>query len=245
MTAAFTVVIPARFGATRLPGKPLEAIRGKPLVQWVWESASASAAAHVYIATDHDGISEAGHAFGADVVMTSSSHASGTDRIAEVARKLKLPDDAIVINVQGDEFGLTPALIDQVAEALHAHPEREMATLGARFRDRNEWLDPHVVKVIVDANGDAIYFSRAPIPWQDGMDVPSLPLRHMGLYAYRAGLLRRFTVLKPTELELSERLEQLRALHYGFKIRVEVACAPAGIGVDTHEDLERARRMKG
>jgi len=247
VTAAFTVVIPARFGATRLPGKPLADIGGKPLIRHVWEPASASAAKHVCIATDDDRIRDAARAFGAEVVMTSSHHASGTDRIAEVAQMLDMPDDAIVINVQGDEFGLSAALIDQVAQALHAHPEREMATLGARFLDRPEWLDPHIVKVIVDAHQDAIYFSRAPIPWrgEGGGNAPILSLRHMGLYAYRAGFLRTFTTLKPTELELSERLEQLRALHYGFKIRVEEACAPACVGVDTPEDLERVRRMAG
>lgn len=245
MKVPFTVVIPARHGATRLPGKPLADIGGKPLIQHVWEPASRSAADSVFIATDHEEIERVARGFGAKVIMTSSHHTSGTDRIAEVAERLGAADDAIIINVQGDEFGLVPGLIDQVAAALHAHPDRVMATLGARFQDQQEWLDPHVVKVIVDANGDAIYFSRAPIPWQahNSGQVPADVLRHMGLYAYRAGFLRKYTALKPTVLEQGERLEQLRALYYGYKIRVEEGCAPAGMGVDTPDDLERARRM--
>lgn len=247
MKVPFKVVIPARHGATRLPGKPLLQIGGRPLIQHVYEPARASAAASVIIATDHAEIAEISRTFAAEVMMTSLKHASGTDRVAEVVDRLEEPDDAIIVNVQGDEFGLAPALIDQVAAALHAHPGKVMATLGSRFRDRNEWLDEHVVKVIVDMNHNAIYFSRAPIPWREGDGAggaPTLVLRHLGIYAYRAGFLRKFAALPPCPLELSERLEQLRALYYGYSIHVEEACAPGGIGIDTEEDLERARRMK-
>lgn len=240
MTAPFTVIIPSRYGSTRLPGKALTPLHGKPLVQHAWEAARSSAAQRVVIATDDARIESVARAFGAEVIMTAATHLSGTDRLAEAAGILGLRDDAIVVNVQGDEFGLPPALIDQMGTALahvHAAP---MATLCEPFENAGDAEDAGNVKVVFDKFGRALYFSRAPVPWSAGGD--ALCYRHIGLYAYRAGFLRHFTQLEPGALELSERLEQLRALHHGYPIQVEIACAPAGVGVDTPADLERVWR---
>ena len=252
MSAAldYTVVIPARYGASRLPGKPLADLGGKPILQWVHERALASGAARVVIATDDARIDAAARAFGAEVVMTSPEHRSGTDRIAEAARRLGLPDDALVVNVQGDEPLLPPPLIRQVAADLAAHPAADMATLSQRILTLAELASPHVVKVVCDRDGYALYFSRALIPHpRDGMpeaehlaDATPGWRRHLGIYAYRVGFLHAFVHWPPAGIETTEMLEQLRALWNGATIHVADACAAAPLGVDTPEDLERLRQ---
>ena len=245
----FTVIIPARYAATRLPGKPLADLGGRPLLQWVHERALSSGAARVVVATDDDRIQTAARAFGAQVVMTSPEHRSGTDRIADAARQLGLPDDALVVNVQGDEPLMPPALIRQVAGNLAAHPAADMATLSQRILTLSDLASPHVVKVVCDRDGYALYFSRALIPQpRDGMpqaehlaDANPGWQRHIGIYAYRVGFLRAFVHWPPAALETTEMLEQLRALWNGARIHVAEGCAPAPVGVDTPEDLARLR----
>ena len=245
----FTVIIPARYAATRLPGKPLADLGGRPLLQWVHERALASGAARVVVATDDARIEAAARAFGAEVIMTSPDHRSGTDRIADAARQLGLPDDALVVNVQGDEPLMPPPLIRQVAGNLAAHPAADMATLSQRILTLSELASPHVVKVVCDREGYALYFSRALIPQpRDGMpEAEHLAQanpgwqRHIGIYAYRVGFLRAFVHWPPAALETTEMLEQLRALWNGARIHVAEACAPAPVGVDTPEDLARLR----
>ncbi|KPW34858.1 3-deoxy-manno-octulosonate cytidylyltransferase [Pseudomonas coronafaciens pv. atropurpurea] len=251
MTAAFTVVIPARYGSSRFPGKPLQTIAGKPMVQLVWEQARKSSAERVVVATDDARIVEACRAFGAEVLLTREDHNSGTDRLAEVATQLGLAADAIVVNVQGDEPMIPPAVIDQVAANLAAHPEAGMATLAEPIDDVAVLFNPNIVKVSTDINGLALTFSRAPLPWaRDALasDKDRLPAgvpyrRHIGIYAYRAGFLHDFVSWGPCWLENTESLEQLRALWNGVRIHVADALeAPPG-GVDTPEDLERVRRL--
>lgn len=247
----FIAVIPARYASTRLPGKPLLDIGGKPMIVRVAEQARKSAARQVWVATDHHGVASTVVAHGFDSVMTSDQHPSGTDRLAEVARHLQLSDDTIVVNVQGDEPLIDPEIVAAVARALAADGEAAIATAAHAIHDPVEVFNPNVVKVVCDAAGRALYFSRAPIPWArdawgDGArDLPAgLPvLRHVGLYAYRVGFLRRYAALAPSPLEHWEALEQLRALWHGYRIRVlELAQAPAA-GVDTQEDLERVRAI--
>ncbi|KAA8690658.1 3-deoxy-manno-octulosonate cytidylyltransferase [Pseudomonas caricapapayae] len=251
MTAAFTVVIPARYGSSRFPGKPLKTIAGKPMVQLVWEQACKSSAGRVVIATDDARIVEACQAFGAEVLLTRQDHNSGTDRLAEVAAQLGLAADAIVVNVQGDEPMIPPAVIDQVAANLAAHPEAGMSTLAEPIDDVAALFNPNIVKVATDINGLALTFSRAPLPWaRDALaasrdELPAgVPYRrHIGIYAYRAGFLHDFVSWGPCWLENTESLEQLRALWNGVRIHVADALeAPPG-GVDTPEDLERVRRL--
>lgn len=245
----FTVIIPARYAATRLPGKPLADLGGRPLLHWVHERALASGAQRVVVATDDARIEAAARVFGAEVVMTSPAHRSGTDRIADVARQLGLPDDALVVNVQGDEPLMPPPLIRQVASNLAAHPAADMATLSQRILTLSDLASPHVVKVVSDREGYALYFSRALIPQpRDGMpqaehlaDASPGWQRHIGIYAYRVGFLRAFVHWPPSGLETTEMLEQLRALSNGASIHVAQACAPAPVGVDTPEDLARLR----
>lgn len=245
----FTVIIPARYAATRLPGKPLADLGGRPLLQWVHERALASGAVRVAVATDDARIEAAARAFGAEVVMTSPEHRSGTDRIADAVRQLGLPDEALVVNVQGDEPLMPPPLIRQVAGNLAAHPAADMATLSQRILTLSDLASPHVVKVVSDREGYALYFSRALIPQpRDGMPeaehladaVPGWQ-RHIGIYAYRVGFLRAFVHWPPAALESTEMLEQLRALWNGASIHVAEACAPAPVGVDTPDDLARLR----
>ncbi|MBD2836585.1 3-deoxy-manno-octulosonate cytidylyltransferase [Pseudomonas sp. JM0905a] len=253
MTQAFTVVIPARYASTRLPGKPLQDIAGKPMVQHVWEQARRSAAQRVVVATDDARIVEACAAFGAEVLLTRVDHNSGTDRLAEVASQLGLASDAIVVNVQGDEPLIPPAIIDQVAANLAAHPEAGIATLAEPIEDVQALFNPNVVKVVADLNGLALTFSRAPLPWardafavnrdQLPADVPYR--RHIGIYAYRAGFLHDFVAWGPCWLENTECLEQLRALWHGVRIHVADALEAPPAGVDTPEDLERVRRLLG
>jgi len=244
----YQVIIPARYASTRLPGKALLDIGGKPLIQHVYESAMASSAERVIIATDDKRIEKLAIAIDAEVVMTSSSHGSGTDRIAEVIVQSNMPDATIIVNVQGDEFDLPPAIIDQVATALHEHQSACMATLCEKITSLGEVADPDVVKVIFDKDNRAIYFSRSAIPWQKEPSEREQGFfyqayRHIGIYAYRAGFLKTYSCLPHCPLEDSEKLEQLRAIYHGYKIHVEEACDKAGIGVDTEGDLELARKI--
>lgn len=253
MSNAFTVVIPARYASTRLPGKPLQDIAGKPMVQHVWEQACKSGATQVVIATDDARIVEACQAFGAKVLLTRVDHNSGTDRLAEVAAALGLEADAIVVNVQGDEPLVPPAIIDQVAANLANNPQAAIATLAEPIEDVAALFNPNVVKVASDLNGLALTFSRAPLPWaRDAFaaDRDSLPAgvpyrRHIGIYAYRAGFLQDFVAWGPCWLENTECLEQLRALWHGVRIHVADALEAPPAGVDTQEDLDRVRRLLG
>jgi 3-deoxy-manno-octulosonate cytidylyltransferase (CMP-KDO synthetase) len=242
----FKVVIPARYASARLPGKPLLDIAGRAMIEWVVASASSSGAEEVLVATDDARIAER---VGERAIMTQSSHQSGTDRIAEVARLRGWSERTIVVNVQGDEPQLPPALIDQVASLLDLHSEADIATLCTPVSSLREFLDPSAVKVVLSETGAALYFSRAPVPFdRDGASHGLASQsrfngahRHLGLYAYRVEALERLSALPPSELERIEKLEQLRALQAGMKIVVAVAAAPPPAGVDTPEDLERVR----
>jgi 3-deoxy-manno-octulosonate cytidylyltransferase (CMP-KDO synthetase) len=240
----FRVVIPARYDSSRLPGKALLPLAGKPMLQWVYERARKSRAAEVIVATDDERIASAARGFNADVALTARSHLSGTDRIAEVAGARGWADSDIVVNVQGDEPLIPPVVIDQVAQLLDAYPRADIATLAARIDQQADFAEPNVVKVACDAGGRALYFSRAPIPWN--RDAPatltSASLRHIGIYAYRVGALRRLATLAPSRLEQIEKLEQLRALENGMEIRVELAKERPLADVNTAADLERAER---
>lgn len=241
----FKVVIPARFGASRLPGKPLIDIGGKPLVAHVWEIAKRSQADEVLIATDDQRVADACHKLGAETLLTSSDHQSGSDRIGEVARARGWPQDTIVVNLQGDEPCMPEVLVNQVAAALQSQEQLGIATLSAPLEDAKALFDPHVVKVVTDAQGAALYFSRAPIPWhRDAFlgDKGRLPAgfafrRHIGLYAYRVGFLQKFLTWPPAPPEQIESLEQLRVLWNGERIQVEEAGFAIGPGVDTRDDL--------
>ena len=248
---AFKVVIPARYGSSRLPGKPLRLLLGKPMIEHVYQRAQESGAAQVVIATDDARIEQAARAFGATVVMTSPEHPSGTDRLAEVIDTLAWPDDTIVVNVQGDEPLLPAALVQQVAGNLAAHPDAAIATLGTPIQDADDFFNPNVVKVVSDKHGRALYFSRAPIPWdRDGFAIsrdrlPSgiLHRRHLGLYAYRGSFLRAYRHLEPAPPERTEKLEQLRALWHGYVIHVADAQILPGPGVDTEEDVAKVETL--
>lgn len=253
MEPAFTVVIPARMRSTRLPGKMLADIGGKPLVAWVAERAKASGAKAVCIATDHDDIARAVTSLGWQALKTSEAHETGTDRLAEAAALLGLASDEIVVNVQGDEPLIDPRLIREVAARLAARPEASIATAAAPIESAATFFDPNVVKVVTDATGFAQYFSRAPIPFardsfaksRDALP-PGFPaLRHIGIYAYRVRFLREYASLQPTAAERFEALEQLRALGHGYRIAVALWHAPMEAGVDTKEDLERVRSRLG
>ena len=237
------VIIPARYGATRLPGKPLREVAGRPLILRVYERALASGARRVTVATDDARIADVVEGAGGEVVMTAADHASGTDRIAEAIALLALPDDAIIVNLQGDEPLMPPALVAAVARALNDHPQWHMATAARRMQDAQAFANPHLVKVVCAASGCALYFSRAPIPWPRDAGRPVAFLGHIGLYAYRAGFVRMFTGWGPSPLERRESLEQLRALDHGAAIGVVVTDADPGPGVDTEEDLARANAL--
>jgi 3-deoxy-manno-octulosonate cytidylyltransferase (CMP-KDO synthetase) len=243
----FHVVIPARFSATRLPGKPLIDIGGRPLIRWVWECARASGAASVTVATDDERVQRVAAGFGADVALTAPSHASGTDRIAEVARTRGLAAEDIVVNLQGDEPLMPPAVIRDVAAAVSEHPGTDIATAVAPVQSLEEFIDPSCVKALRGQEGQALYFSRAPVPWPRDSVAAGKPTqfagawRHIGIYAYRVKCLLQFAARPPTPLETTEKLEQLRALEYGMRIYLmTLTKAPPG-GVDTPEDLERVR----
>lgn len=236
------VIIPARYASTRLPGKPLLDIAGKPMIQHVYERARESGAQSVTVATDDARIRVACEKFGAPVVMTAESHRSGTERLAEAIAQLKLGADEIVVNVQGDEPLMPPAIIRRTAEVLAAHADAVVATVCCPIHDDVELRNSNVVKVVRDAQGYALYFSRAPIPFaRDGRRVSAC--RHIGLYAYRAGYIAQYLQLAPSPHEQAEQLEQLRVLWHGGRIALwETEQAPAA-GVDSAEDLERVRKL--
>ncbi|HET9978643.1 MAG TPA: 3-deoxy-manno-octulosonate cytidylyltransferase [Burkholderiaceae bacterium] len=246
----FTVVIPARLASTRLPNKPLADIGGAPMVVRVAERARRSAAREVVVATDAPEVAAACAAHGVRALMTRAEHASGSDRLAEACTRLGLADDATVVNVQGDEPLIEPALIDACAALLDARPDCVMSTAAHPIESVADYTNPNVVKVVCDAAGRALYFSRAPLPWwRDGhaggvTALPSpAPLRHVGLYGYRAGFLRRFPTLEPAPLERLEALEQLRVLWHGERIAVHVGAHAPGPGVDTPQDLALVRAL--
>lgn len=245
----FIVAIPARYGSTRLPGKPLRLLAGKPLIVHVAQRARAAGAAQVVVATDDARIATALAGSDIEVCMTRADHASGSDRLAECARELGWPDATVVVNLQGDEPFAPPAGIRCVADALVADGA-DMATLATPVESAALWFDPNCVKVVRDLRGRALYFSRAPLPWaRDALarDRSAIPagvevLRHIGIYAYRAGFLKAFARLPRTPLEQAESLEQLRVLEHGHAIAVRLAPEPFPPGVDTAEDLARAER---
>jgi 3-deoxy-manno-octulosonate cytidylyltransferase (CMP-KDO synthetase) len=237
----YSIVIPARYASTRLPGKSLLDIKGKPLIQHVFETAEKTQAKNIVIATDNNEIAEVAESFGATVVMTSEEHESGTDRIAEVVKTLQMSDDEIVVNLQGDEYGLPVSLLEQVASNLFNNSDKQMATLCEAITTIEDYQNPNIVKVVFDKNNTALYFSRSPLPANREGGLPDDAYRHIGLYAYRAGYLQEFTKLPPCKLEKTEALEQLRVLYNGGKIHVEVAVDEAGLGIDTAEDLALAR----
>ncbi len=254
--AGFTILIPARLASTRLPGKPLADLGGRPMIVRVAEQAARSRAQRVVVATDAESIAAAVRDAGFEAILTRADHPSGTDRLAEAATLLGLDDDRIVVNLQGDEPEISPALLEAVAVRLAADPALAIATAAHAIDSVDDWLNPNVVKVVVDRHDRALYFSRAPIPFaRDAMkgfpaSLPAVlpafpagirPLRHIGLYAYHAGFLRRYATLEPAALELAEALEQLRALAHGHAIGVvDTADAPPA-GIDTEADLQAAR----
>ena len=242
----FIVVIPARYASSRLPGKPLAQIGDKPMIQHVYERAVLAGASQVVVATDDVRIEDAVKSFNGNVCMTRDDHVSGSDRLAEVCQKLGFNNDDIIVNVQGDEPFISSENISQVAENLAQHQDCVMSTLSANISDDEEVFNPNVVKVVSANDGKALYFSRAPIPWQRGsfenkaVEVPNCCQRHIGIYAYRAGFLTTYVSLKPAEIERLESLEQLRVLANGYHIHVETAQEVPGLGVDTEEDLKAA-----
>ena len=236
----FSVVIPARYAASRLPGKALLDIAGKPMIQRTFEQAQASAASAVYIATDDERIKTVAEGFGARVCMTSAEHRSGTDRLQEVAAQLQFSDQHIVVNVQADEPLIPPAAINQVADNLAADAAAGIATLCEAISSQEQIDNPNVVKVVIDNLGNALYFSRSAIPWQGSASARNC-FRHIGIYAYRVSTLNRFVQWPPSELEIQEKLEQLRALSNGVKIQVALCEQTIPPGVDTEHDLEAVR----
>ena len=246
----FVVVIPARYASTRLPGKPLADIAGKPMVVHAADRARESGAAEIVVATDDERVREAVVRHGYAALMTRPDHPTGTDRIAEVALARGWNDEVVVVNVQGDEPRLPPQLIRTVAEQLASHSDAAIATACHAIHTAHELFDPNAVKVVLDGRGYALYFSRAPIPWardafaNDRSRLPrGLPVyRHLGLYAYRCGFLRRYAQLAPVDIERFESLEQLRALAHGFRIAVAITASAPEPGVDTAEDLEKMRQ---
>jgi 3-deoxy-manno-octulosonate cytidylyltransferase (CMP-KDO synthetase) len=248
----FTVVIPARYASTRLPAKPLRDIAGKPMIQHVYERACESLASQIIIATDDTRIESVAKSFGAQVCMTSAEHTSGTDRLQEVVAKLGLADDEIVVNVQGDEPLIPAQVINQVAQNLASMRDASMATLSEPIHSLADFRNPNIVKVVADISGRALYFSRAPIPWpRDHFANPavdSLPenfpvQRHIGIYAYRVGLLHKFISWQPAPLEKIESLEQLRVMWNGQVIHIAEAVVAVPGGVDTEEDLQRIKLL--
>jgi 3-deoxy-manno-octulosonate cytidylyltransferase (CMP-KDO synthetase) len=249
---AFGVIVPARYASTRLPGKPLLDLGGKPMVVRVLEIASRAGAAFAFVATDDQRIADAVRAAGGEALLTSPEHATGTDRLAEVARRKELPADLVVVNLQGDEPAVPPEYVSLVAETLRSTPEASLATLATPIHHRRELFDANVVKVVRDDTGGALYFSRAPIPWQrgdfdrssrDGQLPPGPFLRHIGLYAYRVSTLLTLSQTPPAALERAESLEQLRALALGMRVQLAIVDRLPGGGVDVPDDVERARKL--
>lgn len=252
VSSAFTVLIPARLSSSRLPDKPLADLAGLPMVVRVARRAALSQASRCVVAADDPRIVAACEAHGVPALLTRTDHASGSDRLAEACSLLGLADDAVVVNVQGDEPLIDPRLVDAVAAELLGRTDCVMSTAAHAIDRMDDFLDPNVVKVVLDRRRTAMYFSRAPIAWwRDGMGdaaqrhtLPSpAPLRHIGLYGYRAGFLRQFPMLEPAPLELTESLEQLRVLWHGERIAVHVSALAPGFGVDTPEDLKRVRAL--
>ena len=247
---SITVIIPARYQSSRLPGKPLADIGGKPMIQWVYEQASKAGAEQVIVATDDQRIVDVVKSFGGEVCLTRDDHESGTERLAEVVDKYQLADDQIVVNVQGDEPLIPETIIRQVADNL-AHNDAPMATLAVEIDHADEVFNPNAVKVVTDKNGYAMYFSRASIPWDRDnfakrpQEIHQNLMRHIGIYAYRAGFINTYINWEPSALEKIEALEQLRVLWYGERIHVEVAIDAPPAGVDTPEDLEKVRELIG
>jgi len=253
MSARFKVVIPARYGSTRLPGKPLLNIAGKPMIAHVCERAKEADADEIIVATDDVRIFQAVSDLGFKAVITRADHQSGTERIAEVARACGWADDDIIVNLQGDEPLIPPAYIRDVAAALAGQQQAGIATLAARIDDAGEVFNPNAVKVVLDKDGYALYFSRAPIPWErdaftwsGGVPSGKMPyLRHIGMYAYTVDFLNRYCLWEPSPLESVESLEQLRILWHGESIRVEIVDKTPAAGVDTQEDLMRVEQVLG
>ncbi len=252
MSQGFTVLIPARLASSRLPDKPLADIAGLPMVVRVAQRAAQSRASRCVVAADDARIVQACEAHGVPVLLTRSDHPSGSDRLAEASTLLGLPDDAVVVNVQGDEPLIEPSLIDAVADELAQRPDCMMSTAAHAIDQMDDFLNPNVVKVVLDRQNTALYFSRAPIAWwRDGMADPArrdtlptpAPLRHIGIYGYRAGFLRQFPALAVAPLEQTESLEQLRVLWHGQRIAVHLSAQAPGAGVDTPEDLARVRTL--
>jgi len=234
------IVIPARYGATRFPGKSLARIQGRPMIQWVWEAACRSRLTEqVLVATDDDRIADTAATFGADVVMTKKSHRSGTDRMAEVADKVSAQ---LYVNVQGDEPLLSPGAVDDLIRAMMESPRVPIGTLAHQIESEAEWRSPEVVKVVCNRHREALYFSRSPLPFQRAFDPATRMLRHVGIYAFRARALATFVSLKPSPLELAESLEQLRALEHGMVIQV-IETKYRCLGVDTPADLQGVEKL--
>jgi len=255
---SFTVVIPARYASTRLPGKMLLSLAGKPVIQHVYERACQSGAEQVIIATDHEDIVDAVQKFSGNVVLTSASHQSGTERIAEVVEQLGFENEKTIVNVQGDEPLIEPAIIKSVAANLAANRQASIATVATLVTQSADFFNPNVVKVVLDSESCALYFSRAPIPWPRDPymgkpfaelvngEFPQLVVpvyRHVGLYAYSAGFVKTYVGLPPSPLEKTEALEQLRALSSGYRISVHVTDGSTGIGIDTREDYDRVKEI--
>lgn len=243
MSCKFTVVIPARFASSRLPGKPLAMINDKPMIQHVYERAKSSQAYQVIIATDDQRVQQAAMSFGAEVCLTAENHPSGTDRIQEVAMKYALTEEDIVVNVQGDEPLIPPEVIEQVAYNLDKNQGFAAATLSEKLIDSHEVNNPNIVKVVADISGSALYFSRAPIPFDRDNKGGFVAQRHIGIYAYKVGLLKQFVQWPMAPLESTECLEQLRILYNGQKIHIEESCVAVPGGVDTPEDLSAVRQL--
>ncbi len=246
----YHIVIPARYGSERLPGKLLLDLAGQPLLQHVWQRAKQSSAKSVVIATDDERIVDVAQSFGAQVVLTRESHQSGSDRIVECAQQLGWPDDYLVVNLQGDEPLMPPACLDQVADLLDHQPDCEVASLYWPITQAAELHNPNAVKVVIDDNNRALYFSRSAIPYARGyVDIKSALRagiewkRHLGLYAYRLKALRRYAACGPATLETAERLEQLRMMEQGGRIAMACACEFIPAGVDTSDDLQRIRNL--
>jgi 3-deoxy-manno-octulosonate cytidylyltransferase (CMP-KDO synthetase) len=248
------VIIPARMHASRLPNKPLADIAGKPMVWHVWQKAQQAQVDRIVIATDHQQIADTMHEHGAEVVMTSTAHRSGTERLAEAAQLLSLPDESVIINVQGDEPLIHPQVVYQVGQVLCEHPNASMASLFEPIHQAGQLMNPNIVKVVCDAQGYALTFSRAPIPWHRDMFGQHLtaetPIpegvhfrRHLGIYAYRADFLQKYARWEVCDMEQIESLEQLRVLWHGHKIALAQSCHPTSAGVDTPEDLDRVRAI--
>lgn len=246
-TVEFTVVIPARFSSTRLPGKPLKDIAGKSMIQRVYEQAKKSQAGQVIVATDDQRVADEVRGFGGEVCMTAADHKSGTDRLQEVASQYGFSDEHIIVNVQGDEPLIPPEVIDQVAENLASCQAAGVATLSEPIEDDADFSNPNIVKVVTDNQGMALYFSRAPVPWPrdhtenrvSAMAAVMVPMRHIGIYAYRVATLNHFILWPVAPIEALECLEQLRFMWNSVRIHVAEAMAPVPGGVDTDEDLQR------